>query len=218
LFFARLSARKALGIPTGAAGGLTRAHTSFFAKEGDLRQFYAMEDVTLRILHNWKDEITNLVSYDDATRELVWQRPAAMSVKKNDRYFLENVFEELKAPGQWYLDDKNETVYYIPFEDEDMESTVLYAGGNERLLKIDGGSNVTFRGITFKNSAWSMPEEDQYGIEGMDSSQAAYGVYPCVLVTGRPDLPDWPGCLKRHGGHLYPGQAAPLHYPGQSYL
>ena len=162
---------------------LTRAHTSLFAKEGDLRQFHALEDVTLRVLHYWKDEITNLVSYDAAARELIWKRPAAMTVRKDDRYFLENVFEELKQPGQWYLDRETSMLYYIPFEGERMESTVLYAGLEERLLTLDGSENVTFRGITFKNSAWNMPNTSQYGLEGMDSSQAAYGVHPCLLVT-----------------------------------
>ena len=162
---------------------LTRAHTSLFAKEGDLRQFHALEDVTLRVLHNWKDEISNLVSYDNITRELVWQRPASMSVKPNDRYFLENVFEELKEPGQWYLDRTASKLYYIPFAGEDMAGTALYAGVNERLLTIDGASNVTFRGIAFQNSAWNMPVGGFLDIEDMDFSQAAFNVHPCILVT-----------------------------------
>jgi len=160
-----------------------RAYTSFFAKPGDLRQFYAMEDVTLRVLHFWKDEITNVVSFDEASGELVWKRPSAMTVKKHDRYFLENVFEALREPGQWYLDHKNEKLYYVPFEGEDMESTVLYAGGSERLLTIDGADNVAFRGITFRNSAWNMPDSSYGGVDDRDSTQAAYDVNPCVLVT-----------------------------------
>ena len=162
---------------------LTRGHTSFFAKAGDLRQFHAMGDVTLRILHKWKDEIANLVSYDDSTRELVWERPASMTVERNDRYFLENVFEALKEPGQWYLDRESGKLYYVPFEDETMDSTVLYAGVEERLLTIENADNVTFRGITFKNSAWNRPSGGYCGVEDMDSSQAAYDVHPCVLVT-----------------------------------
>jgi hypothetical protein len=183
LFVDHTEGARALFTKENAPWELTRGHTSFFAKAGDLRQFHALEDVTLRVLHKWKDELTNLVSYDDATRELVWERPAAMTVEKNDRYFLENVFEELKEPGQWYLDRADAKLYYVPFAGEDMESTVLYAGNEERLLTIDGAENVTFRGITFKNSAWNMPNVSQYGVEGMDSSQAAYGVHPCVLVT-----------------------------------
>jgi len=162
---------------------LTRGHTSFFAKAGDLRQFHGMEDVTLRILHKWKDEISNLVSFDEGTSELVWRRPAAMTVEKGDRYFLENVFEELKEPGQWYLDRESAKLYYIPFAGEEMGSLVLYAGVNERLLTIDGAENVTFRGIAFRDSAWNFPEANAHGVEGMDFSQAAVNVNPCILVT-----------------------------------
>ena len=161
----------------------TLGHISFFAKPGDLTQFRNMQDVTLRVLHKWKDEITNVVSYNGDTRELVWVRPAAMKVEKNNRYFLENVFEELKQPGQWYLDRENGKLYYIPFEGEDMKKMTLYAGTSERLLTLDGAENVTFRGITFKNSAWNMPESNGYGIPGIDFSQAAYDVHPCVLAT-----------------------------------
>jgi len=162
---------------------LTQGHLSFFAKEGDLRQFHAMEDVILRILHKWKDEIANLVSYDDAARELVWARPAAMTVERNDRYFFENVFEELKEPGQWYLDRDSSKLYYIPFEGENIENAVLYAGVNERLLEIDGAENLTFRGITFKNTAWNMPVGTAWGATDLEFPQAAYDVHPCVFVT-----------------------------------
>ena len=191
LFVDHTEGAKAVFTKETAPWDLTRGHTSLFAKEGDLRQFYALEDVTLRVLHAWKDEISNLVSYDGPTNELVWQRPAAMTVNPNDRYFLENVFEELKEPGQWYLkrgggkgpEAQPSMLYYIPFEGEVMESTVLYAGINERLLTIDGGSNVTFRGITFKNTAWNFPNSNWLDVEGMDSSQAAVNVHPCILVT-----------------------------------
>ena len=166
---------------------------SFFAKPGDLRQFHALQDVTLRVLHFWKDEITNLVSYDNTTRELVWERPSAMTVNPNDRYFLENVFEELKLPGQWYLDRESAKLYYIPFPGESMESTTLYAAVHERMLTVDGAQDITFQGIAIQNTAWNMPNgvgyswgmpsDSAWDFENRDSSQAAYNVRPCVLVT-----------------------------------
>jgi hypothetical protein len=162
---------------------LTRGNTSFFANAGDLRQFANLPDVTLRILHKWKDEITNLVSYDETARELVWARPAAMTVEPNDRYFLENVFEELKQPGQWYLDRASAKLYYIPFEGEDMASATLYAAVTERLLTVENAENVTFRGITFQNTAWTMPEGNAWGTEGMEFPQAAFDVNACVFIT-----------------------------------
>jgi len=35
-------------------------------------------------------------------------------LRKGDRYFVENVFEELDAPGEWYLDAKAGRLYYYP--------------------------------------------------------------------------------------------------------
>ncbi|MCL2512762.1 MAG: right-handed parallel beta-helix repeat-containing protein [Oscillospiraceae bacterium] len=196
LFVDHAEGARAMFTKETAPWELTRGHTSFFAKDGDLRQFHAMEDVALRVLHAWKDEITNLVSYDDTSRELVWLRPASMTVQPNDRYFLENVFEELKEPGQWYLDRAAGKLYYIPFEGESMADTVLYAGMHERLLTLDNAENVTFRGITFKNTAWNMPVSDGNAwpfVEGMDHSQAAYNVHPCILVTNSAGV-NFEGC------------------------
>jgi len=166
---------------------------SFFAKPGDLRQFHAFQDVTLRVLHFWKDEITNLVSYNAGTRELVWERPSAMTVKPGDRYFLENVFEELKLPGQWYLDRNNEKLYYIPFPGESMGGTTLRAAVHERMLTIENAENLTFQGITIRdtawempngvNSSWGMPSGSGWDLEKRDFSQAAFNVRPCVYVT-----------------------------------
>jgi len=170
-----------------------RAYTSFFARPGDLRQFYALGDVTLRVLHFWKDEITDLVSFDAASNELAWKRPSAMTVRKDDRYFLENVFEELKSPGQWYLDRAGAKLCYIPFPGEDMAKTVLYAGVNERLLTIDGAQNVAFRDLTIENTAWNMPVSSYGGVDDRDSTQAAYDVHPCVLVTNSTGV-NFEGC------------------------
>ena len=167
---------------------------SFFAKPGDLRPFHGFQDVTLRVLHFWKDEITNLVSCNAATGELVWERPSAMTVRAGDRYFLENVFEELKQPGQWYLDRASAKLYYIPFAGEVMAETTLYAGVHERMLTVDGGRNLTFKGIAIQNTAWNMPNGVSYGwgmpsggsewnFENRDFSQAAYNVRPCAYVT-----------------------------------
>jgi len=193
LFVDSVEGAQALFTKENAPWGYTRGHTSFFAKEGDLRQFRAMEDVTLRVLHKWKDEISNLVSFDETSRELVWQRFASMSVEKNDRYFLENVFEELKNPGQWYLDRESAMLYYIPFQEDDPETTVLYAGVNERLLTVDGAENITFKGISFQNTAWTMPDGTAWGVDGMEFPQAAVDVNPAVLVTNSKGV-NFDGC------------------------
>ena len=43
-------------------------------------------------------------------------RDATYPLCIGDRYFVENVFEELDAPGEWYLDRRTSTLYFYPPE------------------------------------------------------------------------------------------------------
>lgn len=157
---------------------------SFFAKSGEIKHpLYNVTDINLRILHFWKDDLSNLTSYDNSTRELVFDIPTTFTVNPGDRYYLENVFEELKLPGQWYLDRQNQKLYYIPFDGEDITKTVLYSTTDERMITVDGAENITFQGITVKNTAWSIPMPSFLGIFGKEGPQGAYSLNPCVSIS-----------------------------------
>jgi hypothetical protein len=46
-------------------------------------------------------------------------------VNKRSRFFIENVFEELDAPGEWYLDKKNGILYFYPPEGLDIKTALV---------------------------------------------------------------------------------------------
>ena len=49
----------------------------------------------------------------NVTYEGGWQNNRRMGM--HDKYrFVENIFEELDAPGEWYLDEKTATLYFYP--------------------------------------------------------------------------------------------------------
>ena len=52
--------------------------------------------------------------------------------------FVENVFEELDAHGEWYLDRKEHILYLYPEQGTDLAAARLEAGGLEELVKIQG--------------------------------------------------------------------------------
>ncbi len=58
-----------------------------------------------------------------------------------------NIIEELDAPGEWYIDNNNNTrkLYYYPNGEECPELTVR----TETLLKINGAENIGFENIDF---------------------------------------------------------------------
>lgn len=85
-----------------------------------------------------------------------WQNNRSSSMHPTYR-FVENLFEELDAPGEWYHDAKSGKLYYLPepgldlakstFESVRMPHLVVFSGTRERSVR-----NIAFRGITFRHT------------------------------------------------------------------
>lgn len=76
--------------------------------------------------------------------------------------YIENAFELLDEPGEWYLDKPSHTIYYIPRDGEDMETAVVTAPVLETLVALRGTldrpvHDVGFEGITFAEATWLSP-------------------------------------------------------------
>ena len=84
----------------------------------DLMDFKNKTDVTVRVIHYWKDEIVDIKDMDLASGHIVFSRPATMTIKTGDRYYFENVWEAMSEPGEWYMDRTSGNLYYIPFPEE----------------------------------------------------------------------------------------------------
>jgi hypothetical protein len=72
-------------------------------------------------------------------------------------YYFENSFEFLDTPGEWFLDVDTDTVYYMPWADEDMSNVTIAAPELEELLHVEDAENVTLFGLTFQQAAWTEP-------------------------------------------------------------
>ena len=72
-------------------------------------------------------------------------------VNEHSRFFIENVFEELDAPGEWYLDKETGILFYFPEQGVDLrqalvevpllQQIVLFTGNQEHPvsdIKLDG--------------------------------------------------------------------------------
>lgn len=145
-----------------------------------------VENVCVRVLHYWVSDINYLSSYDAKNNKYYTKHPFCMIVKEGDRYFFENIFEQLNAPGEWYLDSESDKLYYVPCEGDTMENTVVNACVNDKILSISDMKNVEFRGITFQNTNYTYPTQldegflSQYGIR---FPQAEYDFDGAVSVT-----------------------------------
>jgi hypothetical protein len=79
-------------------------------------------------------------------------------VPDKEKRFIDNVFQELDAPGEWYLDSPNNVIYFYPTEDIEMPQTVVELVMLKQLvvimgLETDPVRNIHFRGITFTHTS-----------------------------------------------------------------
>ena len=59
-------------------------------------------------------------------------------IRDNSRFFIENVFEELDAPGEWYLDKQEGVLYYMPPEGVDLATADVVAPVVKNLIEFKG--------------------------------------------------------------------------------
>lgn len=91
------------------------------------------------------------------TYEGGWQNNRPTGPNKSKR-FVENIFEELDAPGEWYHNAKSGTLYYLPPTDVDLKTATVEAVGLPHLTEFNGTQekpvkNMTLRGLIFRHAA-----------------------------------------------------------------
>ncbi|MBV9864628.1 MAG: right-handed parallel beta-helix repeat-containing protein [Abitibacteriaceae bacterium] len=97
---------------------------------------------------NWWNNIIPIASIDRDKNVMTLTQDASYGIRAGDRYYVRNLFEELDAPGEWYLDRRTWTLYFWP--PADINNSTVYAPTLETLIAMNGVSNVEWRGFTFE--------------------------------------------------------------------
>ncbi|WP_426514871.1 right-handed parallel beta-helix repeat-containing protein [Dactylosporangium sp. McL0621] len=96
-------------------------------------------------------------------------RDDGSSLNYNDTYYFLNAFEELDAPGEWYLNRATNKIYYYPQPGEDVNAAGAYVPVVETLVNVTGSSTtakataIGFDGITFEHGNWLLPRDQFIG-------------------------------------------------------
>ncbi len=94
-----------------------------------------------------------------------YQNNRRMGMHKSVR-FVENIFEELDAPGEWYLDHKDGTLYFMPPTGMDVSKANFVAAGIKSLIEFRGTREkpvrfITLRGVTLTQTARTFMATDE---------------------------------------------------------
>ena len=162
---------------------------NFGYAEGDIRRWTNLQDVEVVEPNLWVESRMGIRSLDEQKRWVELDRNCVFNFRDDHgqqgaQYYVENVFEALDEPGQWYLDRPSGKLYYLPRRGERPETAEVFAPRLEALVRLEGDAEagqqveyLRFEGLSFMHSEWTLPP-DQAGF-----SQAANGVPGAVTLS-----------------------------------
>jgi len=93
----------------------------------------------------------NILPIKEANRDeaaITLARNVSYDLRVGDRYFVQNLLEELDAPGEWYLDRDTWTLYFWP--PADLSEGDVLAPVVDTIVSMEGAQCVTLRGLTIE--------------------------------------------------------------------
>jgi hypothetical protein len=155
----------------------------------------------LVFLHDWSLSRLSVASVDHQALRLTSSFPIGNSAphfkidhfETHPRYFVENHRVFLDAPGEWWLDEPKQELYYYPLEGEVPNAVEVVAPLATSLLVVRGTAerpvrNVHFQRIRFQHCAWHIPAQGYAGIQATaherrdDSLRTARDFVPPALL------------------------------------
>ena len=183
---------RVVGFPDG--GRDVHYHTDcqrFEYKPGDIKPTWTnLTDVEVIVYHYWTDSHLPIRSLDTKTNIVTFAHKAG-KVFTDDflnvgaRYVVENVYEGLDAPGEWYLNRKTGALSYIPMPGEDMNAVEVIAPVSPAHIVLKGDAvqgrpveHLAFRNLTFMHTNFELPVGNSNDRQGSSSVPAA------IVLTG----------------------------------
>lgn len=131
-----------------------------------------LRDAEIVLLHFWSDAHCPIESIDPQNLTVTLATPAWRPFTYDytgagARYFVDNVYEGLDAPGEWYLDRTLGRLFYLPMPGEDMATAQVIVPELDQLMVFQGDplfrdyvQHIHVRGFTLAYNDWFLPPGD----------------------------------------------------------
>ncbi len=166
------------------------ARDRFVFAPGDLQAWARLTDVNLVLMHSWETSIHPLKAIDTISNVVEFAAPLKEwwglgYWEEHQRYYVENAFELLDTPGEWYLNRQTGRLTYWPMPGERLDQTTVIAPVLTNLVEFAGDPdrgelvrNVTLRRLAFHHADWVLDPK------GNSSTQAAVEVPATITADG----------------------------------
>jgi hypothetical protein len=160
--------------------GFTRTASGFMAPDGSMAGWRNPSGIEAVTLTQWKMMRCPVASIRG--REIVMRQPCWTNVNVfpslwsfQTLTWLENAYELLNTPGEWYLDGPAGRLYYIPRAGERLVSADVELPVLQALIDVRGTlrrpvSHIRFQGLSFAYGTWLDPS----GPNGYAADQSGF--------------------------------------------
>ncbi len=164
---------------TGGEPGLCTGLAYF---NGDLGPWIGHEGVRVVLFHNWVNSYNTVKTVDLERRQLQFARPAGnFFLGPEVRYYVENAFELLDEPGEWYAERSKGLVYYYPKAGENMTRAEVIAPSLVSSLVVVAGDpahdkyvkNLAFIGLSFQHTDADLSPDYPHSVQGAHTQRGA---------------------------------------------
>ncbi|MEK6795251.1 MAG: right-handed parallel beta-helix repeat-containing protein [Spirochaetota bacterium] len=153
--------------------GIRHSQKEFVYKDGDIPWDIPQAEVFIWAGFDWFGNLIPVKSMDREKRILALARTTLVPIviRKERRYYLQNVREALDVPGEFYLDAAAGKLFYKPMK-EPIDRQLIIAARTTRILSFVGTSNehvahITVRGIDLSLSDYSNCFVETEGTHGL---------------------------------------------------
>ncbi|MCX7002808.1 MAG: right-handed parallel beta-helix repeat-containing protein, partial [bacterium] len=151
----------------------------FKPADGDMQPWPSLREAEIVLLHYWVETRLPHPHLDPQTGWVTCARRSVFNLyesfnPKLARYYIDNLFEALTEPGEWYLDRATGRLTYLPMEGETYATTRVTVPVVNRFITVTGeaynrGADVgdpggvrpveglVFSGLVFRHSDWYQP-------------------------------------------------------------
>ncbi len=173
--------------------------THFYFEEGDFPVPEKSDYPELVLLHDWSISRIQVKEIDAEQNKLTAvdsigaRSPSFFNLdhwEPDPRYYLENSFQFLDNDYEWFFNEKSQKIYLQLPESMNPNNSEVFVPVSEGIVKMKGNENeplrnVHFEGISFKHSAWQIPEKGYAGVQACHfdghSSANGWSVVPAAV-------------------------------------
>ena len=150
-------------------GVLTSSITALPADKTDIEMHFAQRWVYSmgNILAERTEGVTTFFRINDRVTSIMFVRTSPDRAKGSTYCWFENSLSFLDSPGEWFYDKNEQLLYYMPRENEDMQSAKLTIPVLEQVVLVKGKKddpikNLRFSNLQFGYTGWNYPTENGF--------------------------------------------------------